>query len=1407
MPKALKQKIKLDLSQARRAAAEHKAIMEGLSEAGEEAAEGMGEMGEELGEAAVEGEAAAEAVDEVGDAAERSSRKTGLLGRKLKELTLRLSDMMDWGLGFATMLGGTFAASLASAAAYIGGTSAAAVSFESAMIDVRKTTGLTGDDLDKLGDEFLRIASRVGVGRRAVAEIGATAGQLGIEGTENIARFTETVAKMTKVTQMSADEASASLARIANAFDLPIEKAGNLASVLNVLSNNSTALAGDLVETLTRGVAAAGKEIGVTVDEAAALGATLIDAGVSARRAGVSLRNVFNRISENAATAAEQMGITEEQFREMIAEDAMEALKEYMRTLQEMPDQMRSVRAAEVFGERAGNAVATLSGQLDKLLELLPQASSQLEEATSFSREYALSLKAVSRQAGLVWSKIKEWATGQGQKFLPIMMKSLKALNRWMRGVEEAGRALEKFRQREKELKGQLRDLETYRRLKAEQRDLANEAELSAEKQRTLKRATDSLAEAYPALAKEVKGAKEKTVLLTKAIRSAIEAQQDLLSLQQQDVILEQANNIEQKKIEMGFRKAEYKEAKERLERLLELQEEGASIADLRRENVIGYITSVNTQIEKQRALKEAIADARKETGRLKAEVKQLEEIDESAKRQIAQFARQTGQTSLPELTALVQKDQWFSIDPLWQARDLAQEIKNLIDETKLGEARAEIEERFKSLKNSAGGGDAASSAPGGGVSDEEKRNIENAREALRSYIRAQKIANAQTDEWKQALRDVHQAQDDIAQLKELRSELGGDFVMGGKTIDQRIEAAKERLRLGREQLKVAKDFTAEIRNGNKALQAATSGVSAEDLGVSAIEPFMDRFEQYQKRVSELRAELEAGKIDADEFGERLSKASKDALEVLRPMLRALVEAGVLTEEQMSNLVQRIRDVEGEAEEASEGGLEDVAKKVQAIAQAVDGIKQLANTFGDLGDEAEAALDSVSNLASSVGRLINSGWSDPGAWVGAITSAVSLVGQAFGAGNDKKAREMVEKMEENVDALRENTEALLESGRVGGEFSGNEVERMTSIADHLDKITAESPSGDFGSNVFDNFRDAKDQLEELERMGLDSAGKVKNILDKLNSDEVLEQLGFSPDMQGLQNAMRALFTGEGEGAEALRERFGEFPALFKMIKEVKKDFGTFGDSVAGAAEKMQFLQEHGIANAQQAFQAFAEKLLSLDMTEKVEGKDLGGAGIKGGPALRALLKEARGLDLSTAEGRKRLKQIKKMIAEAISEGEFNFGGLTRKEMDKILDTLGTDFSSGGTGSDRYTQSVQQQAKLTEFQGNRLLMYQSEQVYLLGQMLAALTGEEVAVSTAALGAAPTDPLRAIEEDVRAIRKEIAGSVSSMGTAPSPRTPPRSTTVNGGITVKVTKPAASADEIAAKVEDVLRRTPTA
>ncbi|MBU0846447.1 phage tail tape measure protein, partial [Patescibacteria group bacterium] len=80
-------------------------------------------------------------------------------------------------------------------------------------------------------------------------------------------------------------EAAESLAKLAAAFDLPIENIRYLASAINELSNTTASTSRDIVSAMER-IGASGKLIGITAEQASAMAATLVDMGMGADRAG-----------------------------------------------------------------------------------------------------------------------------------------------------------------------------------------------------------------------------------------------------------------------------------------------------------------------------------------------------------------------------------------------------------------------------------------------------------------------------------------------------------------------------------------------------------------------------------------------------------------------------------------------------------------------------------------------------------------------------------------------------------------------------------------------------------------------------------------------------------------------------------------------------------------------------------------------------------------------------------------------------------------------------------------------------------------------------------------------------------------------------------------------------------------
>lgn len=159
------------------------------------------------------------------------------------------------------------------------------IKFEDALYSLRKTANLTAAEMLDVGAAVTDLSVRVPIAADELAKIAAIAGQLGIRGRENILSFTETIAKMATATELTADDAAKALAKIRQAFGLPIDRIEYLGSVINELENTTAATSREIVAAMER-IGAAGKMLGFTAEEAAAMSSTLIAAGMGGERAG-----------------------------------------------------------------------------------------------------------------------------------------------------------------------------------------------------------------------------------------------------------------------------------------------------------------------------------------------------------------------------------------------------------------------------------------------------------------------------------------------------------------------------------------------------------------------------------------------------------------------------------------------------------------------------------------------------------------------------------------------------------------------------------------------------------------------------------------------------------------------------------------------------------------------------------------------------------------------------------------------------------------------------------------------------------------------------------------------------------------------------------------------------------------
>jgi TP901 family phage tail tape measure protein len=197
-------------------------------------------------------------------------------------------------------LGLAFAALPAAVTAGVALSVRAAAEWESSMVDVqRTTTGFTaaGTEAFKTIEAGLKdLASSTPIPIKDLAQIASAAGALGVR-SEDVLKFTKTVVNLSQTTDLSAQQASVALARIAALTGLTADQYDNLASSILKTGQETAATEQEIVAIATRLAGAAGV-IGLTSDEVIGISAALASAGVKSEAAGTAMIQTFLRMQQ-----------------------------------------------------------------------------------------------------------------------------------------------------------------------------------------------------------------------------------------------------------------------------------------------------------------------------------------------------------------------------------------------------------------------------------------------------------------------------------------------------------------------------------------------------------------------------------------------------------------------------------------------------------------------------------------------------------------------------------------------------------------------------------------------------------------------------------------------------------------------------------------------------------------------------------------------------------------------------------------------------------------------------------------------------------------------------------------------------------------------------------------------------
>ncbi|HAP6128233.1 TPA: phage tail tape measure protein [Enterococcus faecium] len=290
----------------------------------------------------------------------------------------------------------------------------AAISWESAFAGVKKTNDEVVDsngnvvysysDLEKgLRD----LATKLPASHQEIANVAEAAGQLGIK-TENVVSFTKTMVDMSESTNMSAETAATSLARLANITKLPQDKFSNLGAAIVDLGNNFATTESEITEMALR-LAGAGSQIGLSQGDILGLSAALSSVGIEAEMGGSAISKVMVNMQVAAKTGLGQMedltaktGKTRREL-ELMSSNSSKDFKDLAgsigMTASEMTGIMKASSNLENFGKIAGMSAQDFKkafeedaiGAIGKFIEGLGNAESQGTSAIEMLDEMGIS--------------------------------------------------------------------------------------------------------------------------------------------------------------------------------------------------------------------------------------------------------------------------------------------------------------------------------------------------------------------------------------------------------------------------------------------------------------------------------------------------------------------------------------------------------------------------------------------------------------------------------------------------------------------------------------------------------------------------------------------------------------------------------------------------------------------------------------------------------------------------------------------------------------------------------------------------------------------------------------------------------------------------------------------------------
>lgn len=314
-------------------------------------------------------------------------------------------------------------------------------SMDEEMTNVRKYTGQTADEVERMNEDFKKMDTRTA--REKLNQLAGDAGRLGITASSMVEEFVDGADKINvALGDDLGDDAVKDIGKLALMFGEDKTKGLRGAmlatgSAVNELAQNSSASAGYLVDFTAR-VAGVGKQAGFTQAQIMGLASVLDQNMQQDETAATAVQNLLAKMFQDSAKFAKIAGLNVKEFSKTLKEDANGALLQFLAALRSKGGFAQLAPMFEEMkmdGSRATGVLTVLADKLDDIKVAQDLATKSYAEGTSIINEFNTQNESVQAQLDKAKKKFQDLAIELGQKLYPAARYCISAANLGVRAL------------------------------------------------------------------------------------------------------------------------------------------------------------------------------------------------------------------------------------------------------------------------------------------------------------------------------------------------------------------------------------------------------------------------------------------------------------------------------------------------------------------------------------------------------------------------------------------------------------------------------------------------------------------------------------------------------------------------------------------------------------------------------------------------------------------------------------------------------------------------------------------------------------------------------------------------------------------------------------------------------------